>query len=465
MRARSPAHAFARGRRSAAGAAAFLALSALLPLSAAPSAVAQVADPAPAPAPKQQEPLEDKQARKEFKRQAKEAEKRQKNDPFKTAPGRTAADWYAEGLDRYEKGKYLAAREILLPLEDSLRARDIQEQVKLLIADTYFYQGGALNLAEALARYRTFLTFFPSSDKAEYAQFQVANSYFRQLGPADRDQSFTDSAIAEYERFLQVHPGSEWADEARASMLEAEALRGRSEFQVAQFYYKWENFDAAAQRLESVLRESPALPEREQALFMAAQSFYNVGDAERGRAYAARLAEDYPGSKYAGQLSSGRSSEKAMQKAAKRDRRHEKEAQRTARRQARRDAKRTRQIRKDTGLPARMPASAVVASPVEPGAEAGAPGAPAAPAAPASAAPSSKQARKDAAKAEKRAREVAEDAEKKAREVAEAARKAEKAEKKGRGEAEKAEKAEKKAREEAEKAEKKAKKQGGGAAE
>ena len=296
----------------------------------------------------------DKRERKRLKEEQEEARKQQKKWEKMGLAARTAPEWYSEALQRYKAGKYLQAREILLPLEDSPRAVDIQDKVKLLIADTYYYQGGSLNLAEALARYRTYLTFYPNTEHSEYARFQMGNCYYKQLGPADRDQSFTDNAIAEYEALIRDYPSGEFAGPARDRMLEAKALRARHEFEVAEFYRSWGNHEAAAERLEDLLHDRPESPDREAALYLAADSLYQIGRPADAAGYAARLREDYPGSKYLSRIHES-SAGAAAAKLAKKSRKREKEEARTYRSQRKREERSTRQVRKDAGLPARVP--------------------------------------------------------------------------------------------------------------
>jgi outer membrane protein assembly factor BamD len=298
----------------------------------------------------------EKKEQKRLQKEQEQARKDQRKWEKMGLAAQTAAQWYAEALRRYEEGKYLQAREILLPLEDSPRALEVQDKVKLLIADTYYYQGGALNLAEALARYRTFLTFYPSSEHAEYARFQMGNCYYKQLGPADRDQSYTDNAIVEYSGLLRDFPNGEHADMARERMLEAKALRARHEFDVAKFYLAWGNHEAAAARLEDLLKNRPESPDREEALYLLANSLHRLGRGTEAQAYAARLEADYPSSKYAGKVRPVAAG-KAAGQLAKKDRKRDKESERTFTRQRKREDKRTRQLRKDSGLPARLPES------------------------------------------------------------------------------------------------------------
>jgi outer membrane protein assembly factor BamD len=329
---------------------------------------------------------------------------------------KTALEWYGEALALYQKGRYLDARAILLPLEDSARAVDIQEKVKLLIADTYFEQGGALNLTEALARYKSFLTFFPSSENAAYAQYQLGRSYFKQLGHPDRDQSFTDQAIFEYQKLIDNYPDSEYVAAAQKDVLEAKARRAQHEFEVAQFYWDWNDKTAAAKRLEIVLKERPELPMREKALWMCAQALYDTGKREEGDAYAARLAADYPGSAYTAKLNPD--SPGAIEKQVHRRHELEKETERTHHAQQKADMRRTRIVRKDSGLPGDVPqtwdapSSASPAAGAASGASSGAaassgtgePKASAGPT-PAQAAKQQKREEADRAEAEKRERE------------------------------------------------------------
>ncbi|MEM7248436.1 MAG: outer membrane protein assembly factor BamD [Acidobacteriota bacterium] len=309
---------------------------------------------------KQQKALEREQekARKERNKLEKESSRDQKKWEKMGLASQTAEQWYATALARYKTGKYLPAREILLPLEDSPRALDIQEKVKLLIADTYYYQGGSLNLTEALARYRSFLTFFPGSEHAEYARFQLGNCYYKQLGPADRDQSFTKSAIAEYEKLLVSNPDSPYAESAAERIVEARALAARHEFQVGKFYWDWGNYEAASGRLMRLLLERPETPDREQALYLTAQCLYELGRPDEAEAWAARLRTDHPDSSWAAKLKP-RDPVQAMEQVEKRHLKREKRADRTHRRTRARQAKRTRQIRKDSGLPKRVPTDPV----------------------------------------------------------------------------------------------------------
>jgi outer membrane protein assembly factor BamD len=296
----------------------------------------------------------EKKELKQLEKEHAEARKAQKRWEKMGLAARTAPEWYAEALTRYKAGKYLQAREILLPLEDSPRAIDIQEKVKLLVTDTYYYQGGALNLAEALARYRTFLTFYPSSEHAEYARFQMGNCYYKQLGPADRDQSYTNNAIGEYSALLRDYPNGEYSTAAKERMLEAKARRARHEFKVASFYVDWGNHAAAAARLEDLLANRPESPDREEALYLLANSLYQLGRGADAEAYAARLRTDYPGSKLPNKIratSSGKAADALQKKANKRA----KSSERTYKSQRKREDKRTRQVRKDSGLPRNVP--------------------------------------------------------------------------------------------------------------
>jgi len=296
----------------------------------------------------------EKKEQKQLKKEQAEARKAQKRWEKMGLAARTAPDWYAQALVRYKAGKYLQAREVLLPLEDSARAIDIQEKVKLLIADTYYYQGGALNLAESLARYRTFLTFYPSSEHGQYARFQMGNCYFKQLGPSDRDQSYTDNAIQEYASLMRDFPNGEYTTEAQERLLEAKGLRARHEFKVANFYVSWGNHVAAANRFEDLLAHRPESPDREEALFLVSNSLYQLGRGADAESYAARLRADYPGSKYSSKIhatTSGKAADALQKKANKR----EKSAARTFKAQRKREDKRTRQVRKDSGLPRNVP--------------------------------------------------------------------------------------------------------------
>jgi outer membrane protein assembly factor BamD len=200
----------------------------------------------------------------------------------------------AEGL--LAAGKWYKAQEILMVLEDNERARDVQAEVKLALADSYYGQGGTLNWVEALSRYRSFLTFYPNHPKADYAQYHIAMCHLRQVPKPDRDQSPTENALFEFQKLVELYPRGEWTGRAEEQIRECRELLAEHEFIVARFYFVRKFWTAAAGRLQHILDEYPDYSKKAEVYHQLAQASYNMGATEEGDIYR-QLYEDAGGQK------------------------------------------------------------------------------------------------------------------------------------------------------------------------
>jgi outer membrane assembly lipoprotein YfiO len=292
----------------------------------------------------------EKEAKKRAKRRAKmekQAEKAKKKGLMGGKYKGTTVDGLLDKAQQYlDAKKWYKAQEILLFLDDNEAARAQQNRVKLLLADSYFGQGGTLNLVESLARYRTFLTFFPSDPKADHAQYHIAMAYFKQAPKFNRDQSPTENALFEFQKMLELYPGSELAPEAEQRIREARNLLAESEFGIGVFYFKWKAWEAAVGRFQTVLSEFPEYAKKAQVYRMLAQAYYKMGAKVEGDIYARKFQEEGgksleakagAGDKKAAKAA--KNADKAAAKAEKAAKKAEKQAQKQAEKEAKKKEK------------------------------------------------------------------------------------------------------------------------------
>jgi len=178
-------------------------------------------------------------------------------------PGKTAGlppeEVYQLALDKIARKRYFAARTILqellprIPPED----RELLPKVQLAIADAFFQDGGLVNFGEALNSFRNFLTYFPQHERADYAQYMVGMSMFRQVLAPDRDQGMTLKAIDELRKVETLHPDSTYAALARQTIDQCHDRLAEKERLVGHFYQKRKSWPAAADRYRFVLDHYP----------------------------------------------------------------------------------------------------------------------------------------------------------------------------------------------------------------
>lgn len=221
---------------------------------------------------------------------------------------RLAADEaLTEGKQHMADEKYARARRYLshaFEVEpNSLAGRE----ALLLLADSYYLDGGAVNFVQAEAKYRDFLNRFPTSDQSSYAQFQAANSLAGRMEKADRDQSSTEAALAAYEELIRLYPTSEYVAEARNRIDEVLDRLAEHEFVIGFFYFRRGLQVAAIDRFEELLDSYPAYDERDKALYylvLACQRSLDPSQNEKVPGTVEQLRELHPDSPYIDKLPS-----------------------------------------------------------------------------------------------------------------------------------------------------------------
>lgn len=172
-------------------------------------------------------------------------------------------------------------------------------EARLALAEAYVKEGGQANDILAIGVYRDFLTVFPSHPRADFAQFQVAEAYFRQRNSPDRDQTDTVHALEEYQRLLDVYPQTAHGEEARKRIGEARYSLARAEFLAGYFYQRTrEACRSALPRYEGVLRDYPDYRDTDEVLFRLGECLAATGRGAEALPHLHRLAQDFPQSRF-----------------------------------------------------------------------------------------------------------------------------------------------------------------------
>lgn len=172
----------------------------------------------------------------------------------------------------------------------------------LLVADSYYEDGGIENFVRAEARYRDFLNRFPTSDKAPYAQFQIANSLAERAAPPDRDQAPTRKALTAYQDLMRLYPTSSYASKAHEKMEQVENTLAEHEWKVGRFYYRFRLYSAAVERFDYLVNHYPEYPATDRVLFFLGDAQLKSKHADKAQQAFDRLRKDYPKSEYVAKI-------------------------------------------------------------------------------------------------------------------------------------------------------------------
>lgn len=155
---------------------------------------------------------------------------------------------------------------------------------------------------EAIRRYRAFIRARPTHAEIDYANFQIAGAYFRQvpqdffLSPPreERDQAPTRSALRVLQRFLRDYPESEHVHDAEVMQTQILQLLARHELYVADFYLLRDRPRATIGRLERLLEDYEGSGLEPQALLLMGRTYLHMSEQAHARRAFEELSEAYP---------------------------------------------------------------------------------------------------------------------------------------------------------------------------
>ncbi len=209
----------------------------------------------------------------------------------------SAEESLAKGEELMEQKKYVRARDYLIHAFEVEPNSATGRKALLLVADAHFLDGGSENFIRAEAKYRDFQNRFPTSDRAAYVQFQIANSLSKRMLRPDRDQASTFKALAAYLDLLRIYPTSEFVEEANQQILLIKDRLAESEFIKGYFHIRSMRLpQAAVWRFERVLETYPDYSKMDKVLFYLGRAYQRMEEPEKAMSAWDRLLTEYPDS-------------------------------------------------------------------------------------------------------------------------------------------------------------------------
>ena len=205
---------------------------------------------------------------------------------------------FDRGSELAKERKWLNAREYLRNLVDNYPQSPYRPDAKLALGDTYIGEKTTESLLLAANEFREFLTFYPTNQRADYAQLQLARSFTAQMLAPERDQSSTKDAIKEIEIFLQRFPNSALMPEARTMEREARDRLSEANYGVGYYYFRVKWYPGAIDRFRDVLATDPAFTNRDAVYFHLAESLYRTEKKAEALPYYERLLLEFENSQY-----------------------------------------------------------------------------------------------------------------------------------------------------------------------
>lgn len=154
---------------------------------------------------------------------------------------------------------------------------------KLKIADIYFERE---DYPEAQAAYQSFKEMHPSHPRSEYATYQLAQSFYKQLpSTIDRDLSIASRAIVYFDEVLLSYPRGEYVAKAKEGKANTLKMLADKEYYIANYYFIRDQYESALGRFENLLRSYPNSGLEAKALYGAAYSAYKTKEYPLAKRY------------------------------------------------------------------------------------------------------------------------------------------------------------------------------------
>ena len=151
---------------------------------------------------------------------------------------------------------------------------------------------------EAVAEFERFLLLHPFHRMAAFSQFKLAMSYFQQLNTIDRDPGPMRKAMAAFERVVSQYPQSLYVQEAQEKIAKLKLRALKHEFLIGHFYYRTEAYPAAIARFNKILTKETDDALREKTLYYLGLAHFESGAFAEASNIFRQFMEKYPQSEF-----------------------------------------------------------------------------------------------------------------------------------------------------------------------
>lgn len=207
---------------------------------------------------------------------------------------------YEQGQANLQQKKWLTAREYFRRLVDGYPQSQYRADAKLGIGDSYLGEDTPEAQVYAINEFREFLSFFPTHQRADYAQYKLALSYYEQMLAPQRDQTATKDAIREFELFLERFPNSSLKPEVDTKLREARDRLGRAEYEVGLHYYRMRWYPGAMDRFMALLKRDPEFTYRDAVYYHLGEMLMSkeINRPAEALPYYERIVREFESSEY-----------------------------------------------------------------------------------------------------------------------------------------------------------------------
>ena len=205
---------------------------------------------------------------------------------------------FERGTEALKQREWMNARTYFQQIVDGYPQSPFRPDAKLGVGDSYLGEDTAASVVLAANEFREFLQFYPTSMRADYAQYKLAMSHFEQMRAPERDQTETREAVKEFDVFFTRYPNSPLAPEVKKNWRIARDRLSEASYGVGLHYYRSRWYPGAIDRFREILKDDPEYTGRDSVYFYLAESLARTDKTPEAIPYFERLLQEFPSSEH-----------------------------------------------------------------------------------------------------------------------------------------------------------------------
>jgi outer membrane protein assembly factor BamD len=208
---------------------------------------------------------------------------------------KTDLDYFTWAMSLYESGNHYDAIPAFEELRDKFPLSPYAVLAELRLGDSHFFKGEYI---ESVHYFENFRRLHPTNEHVPYSIYMTGTCYYEQILSPDRDQTFSQQAIEQFQLLLDLYPTSPYTGSALRKLSEVRKRVAEHEFVIGHFYLRKGNFKGAIDRFNALLKVYPYSIDRDKVLFYLGQATLLSEEIKKGEKILELLIKRYPDSPY-----------------------------------------------------------------------------------------------------------------------------------------------------------------------
>ncbi|NIM19480.1 MAG: outer membrane protein assembly factor BamD [Candidatus Latescibacteria bacterium] len=183
----------------------------------------------------------------------------------------------SKGEQQFQKGKYFQAQELFKGFLAKHPGHDKSDYAQFMLAESYFKDE---EYPLAAVEYRIIISDYGYSEYVDDALFKEALCFFEQAPKSHLDQTKSFEALSRFRQFLQTFPQSTLVEDVQRYVAEIHEKLAEKDFKNAMFYVRRKFKSSAMIYLNKVIEQYPGNDYWARAMYHKGQILLEQGDKE-----------------------------------------------------------------------------------------------------------------------------------------------------------------------------------------